>query len=153
MTERVNPYGSTYGPESSARQLIDALERVDPTVPVGRIRGKFYLSGINLHSYGAEIEFAAVSRGARNAEWASATPSGSIKLNVNNMDAVDELVKALKHKGGPEFFVDFTHAPLAWPEDGHEFVPTRPGHYNHPRCAECAQPEDEHAPPDTVPAG
>lgn len=148
MPDRPTLY--TTGPASSAKALVDALEKVDPTAPVHRIRGKFYLSGIRLENWGAHIELTAVSRGARNADWASATPSGKIELTVNNPEAIDEFVKALKHKGGPEFFIDMTHAPLAWPEDGHEFVPSPEKHYNAPNCAECGCPEAEHHPADVA---
>lgn len=142
MTDRVNPYSS--GPAADAKRLVEALENADPEAPVGRVRAKFYVAGVNLQTWGATIVLQAVSRGARNADWSSATPSGKIELTVTNPAAIEQYVRALKHRGGPEFFVDFTHAPLAWPEDGHRFVATPEGHYNYPRCAECACPEDEH---------
>lgn len=148
MPDRPNPYAN-HGAVNGAQALLDALANADPEAPVGRVRAKFYVSGIHIESWGANIELTAVSRGARNADWSSATPSGSIKLTVTNPAAIAQYVAALRHKGGPEFFVDFTHAPIAWPEDGHRFVPSPEGHYNHPRCAECGQPEDEHAKKET----
>lgn len=124
----------------------DFLDAPKATDPVGTVVGKFYVTGVELTGpYGAKVRLSAVSRGARNASWSQATPSGTIELFVSNKAAVAQYLKALHHEGGPEFLVTMTHAPTALPEDGHPFEASPKGHYTYPNCAECAGPEDRHA--------
>jgi hypothetical protein len=50
------------------------------------------------------VKLAAVSDPA-NKSWATATPCGTVELQINNPEAFDQL------KVGAYFFVDFTPAP------------------------------------------
>lgn len=120
------------------------------TDPVGPVDARFYVTKVELTpgSEGGKVTLAPAYRGARNAGWAAATPSGSIEMWINNPAAFAQFTKAVNHVGGPEFDIHFLHAPQAHPGDGHPFEETPKGHYNHPRCAECSGTEEEHARPD-----
>ncbi len=69
------------------------------------MRSKMRVASITKNSYSETVEFQAVFGGSTNAEdntYASATPSGSIKLQIDN--------KALHGAYQPDdtFYVDFT---------------------------------------------
>lgn len=105
------------------------------------VRGKFYIAGIELFpgQTGGAVRLQAVSRGARNASWSAATPSGEIKMHISNPDAHEWFVDMLKRRNTPEVFVTFEEAPIADPGDGHKFVAADvpPGDYRSDRCADC----------------
>ena len=72
------------------------------------MRAKMRVASITKNNYSETVEFQAVYGGSTNAEdntYASATPSGSIKLQIDN--------KALHGVYAPDdtFYVDFTPIP------------------------------------------
>lgn len=73
------------------------------------VRAKFFVQEITRRAYNpgaVEVTLSAVSRGADNKEWAAATPSGSIKMSIQNESAAEAFYQL-----GDEFYVDFTPAP------------------------------------------
>lgn len=109
------------------------------------VRGKFNISEIVLSpgNQGGRVTLQAVSRGERNADWASATPSGTITMQVNNPDGFkwfEDRLRAQREAGRyPEVFVDFSDSVDGWPGDGHKYqeadVPD--GHYVAGKCGAC----------------
>lgn len=71
-----------------------------------KVRAKMYVTKISRTTYGGEVELQAVTRGKDNAEWAQATPNGSIKMTILN-----EIALGFFTDPGLEFYVDFTLAP------------------------------------------
>lgn len=71
-----------------------------------RVVAKMFLNRVGRSTYGGEVELSAVTRGQDNKAWASATPSGSIKLTIRN-----ELALEFFKDPADEFFVTFTRAP------------------------------------------
>lgn len=115
------------------------------------VRGKFYVKAITLtpHNDGGRVELEAVSRGSRNADWASATPSGSISMYVSNPAAFAFFENVLRLRDGqkhPEVFVDFTVSTDGVFGDGHAFVANDlpETHYQHGKCAECGDAPENH---------
>lgn len=109
------------------------------------VTGKFYVTSIEITS-GADrgsVKLQAVSRGARNASWASATPSGSIQMYIDNPLAFKVFRDALAG-GDREFFVHFEAAPIPKAADGHAFIPSPENHYNQGRCMDCGAAEADH---------
>jgi hypothetical protein len=107
------------------------------------IRAKFYVAEITRYpgDTGGKVVLRVVTRGAINASFASATPTGTIEMHVSNPDAYRRFSDACDRKA--EFYIDFTEAtPQAG--DGHRFVASPAGHYNGDRCAECSGTESEH---------
>lgn len=105
---------------------------------------KFYVADVTKHAYNKghrEIAMSPVTRGAPNADWASATPSGQIKLTVNNEVAADFL-DDFDH----DFIITFEKVERHEdPTDGHPFEPVdRIGHYAHGNCASCGRAKDQH---------
>lgn len=104
------------------------------------VRAKFFVSEVVRSAHGGNrVIMSPATRGAVNASFASATPSGRIELTVQNEAAFVVYAENV----GREFYVDFT---LYHPEvdDGHKFIASPEGHYNHPRCAECGGLEEAH---------
>lgn len=65
-----------------------------------------------------QVSFSAVCRGAANRQWSSATPAGSISMNIRNDAATTQF------EVGKEYYVDFTPAEAAPTRgDGHEAQP------------------------------
>lgn len=119
------------------------------------VRGKFYVAEVTkTPGGGGKVKLGAASRGARNAQWASASPSGEIWLQINNAPALkffEEILDGARtNEHGspyyPEVFVDFTPCYDGYPGDGHAFelaeVPE--GHYAHGKCVQCGETEDKH---------
>ncbi len=72
------------------------------------IRAKMEVATVLLDGYSEIVKLRAVYGGSTNAEdntYASATPSGSIELTINNKGAMGKL------KPGAKFYVDFTEVP------------------------------------------
>lgn len=116
-----------------------------------RTRAKFYLQGLELlpgQNSGVKVTMSAVSRGDRNADWASATPIGSITMTINNpvaAQAWEDFMQAARRTGKqPEMFVDLYPSEDGWPGDGHKFreaaIPE--GVYGHGTCGECGNGKD-----------
>lgn len=109
------------------------------------VRGKFFVSKCELtpHNSGGKVTMSAVARGDRNAEWAKASPAGSVELQIDNQEAFDwffELLKASQTSDyKPEVFVDFNVATDGYPGDGHKFrlADVAEGHYLAGKCGEC----------------
>lgn len=118
-----------------------------------RTRAKFYLSGLELlpgQNSGVRVTLSAVSRGDRNAEWATATPIGNITMTINNPTAAqawEDFMQAARRTGKqPEMFVDLYPSEDGWPGDGHSFRATDKipeGVYGHGKCAECGMGETD----------
>lgn len=83
---------------------------------VSRVRGKFFVLNVNKRSWGSgqsefstEIELGAVyddpSKHTEDAYYAKATPSGTIKMLVDNPTAAEFFTI------GKPVYVDFTEAP------------------------------------------
>jgi hypothetical protein len=117
------------------------------------IRAKFYVAECTMtpgNGGGGKVKLSAVSRGSRNADWASATPSGTIEMFVNNPKAFDWFVGVLKGAEGtgiyPEVFIDFNVSTDGLLGDGHAFVAAElpENHYLHGKCAECGSVEEAH---------
>lgn len=119
-------------------------------LPALHLRGKVYLSGLTLlpGQSGVKADFTFVSRGDRNASWASATPIGQLSMTVNNPSAaarLEEFMQAARKTGKqPELFLDLTPSEDGWPGDGHVFrladIPE--GVAGHGNCGECGMPKD-----------
>lgn len=112
------------------------------------IRAKFYVAEITrfpgpAETAGGKVRCSPVSRGAVNASFASATPSGSIELVVQNPAALARYDDWRERRR--EFYVDFTEYTPE-PGDGHAFVLTEgDAHYNRGKCVECGGAEEHHA--------
>lgn len=116
-------------------------------------RAKFYVSGLELlpgQGAGVRLKLQAVSRGDRNSDWATATPSGSMEMMIQNPRAVawwEEFVQASRRTGKqPELYVDIAPSEDGWPGDGHAFSPSTgdPGTiYGPDKCAECGLTKDQ----------
>lgn len=110
-----------------------------------RLRAKFYITGLTLlpGNNGVKLDLSAVSRGDRNAEWATATPTGTMSMVINNPAAAqqaEDFMQAARRSGKqPEVFVDLNPSEDGWPGDGHKFrladIPK--GIYGHGMCGEC----------------
>lgn len=114
------------------------------------LRAKFYIAGVTLlpGTSGVKLDLSAVSRGDRNAEWATATPIGSVSMTINNPGAaqqVEDFMQAARRTNRqPELFLDISPSTDGWPGDGHLFrladIPE--GIYGHGNCGECGLPKD-----------
>lgn len=115
------------------------------------IRAKFYVTSLELlpgKDAGVRVNLSAVSRGDRNASWATATPMGTMQMTVNNPAAAqawESFMRAARETGKqPEVFLDITPSTDGWPCDGHAFrladIPE--GIYGHDQCGECSMPKD-----------
>lgn len=112
------------------------------------IRAKMFVSACTITSGGTaetgSVSLQAVTRGAVNRSFSSATPSGKIDMHISNPVAF----AFFRDRIGREFYVDFTeYHPVAG--DGHKFVATVSDgpnkHYNEGRCVDCGQDEAAHA--------
>lgn len=116
-------------------------------------RAKFYVSELGLlpgQGAGVKLKLHAVSRGSRNADWATATPSGSMEMMIQNPAAVqwwEDFVNASRKTGKqPELFIDIYPSEDGWPGDGHQFSPGTGDEgtiYAPQYCAECGRPKDD----------
>jgi hypothetical protein len=64
----------------------------DDLLGLAGIRGKMFIQEVKMTAgqpQGGSVTFGVVSRGAENASWAAATPSGSMTLYINNPLAFD----------------------------------------------------------------
>lgn len=116
------------------------------------VRAKFYLSSLELfpgQDSGGIIHMQAVARGDRNAQWAQATPSGSMQMTVNNpagFEFFEQLMATSRATGKqPEVYIDIAPAADGWAGDGHKFrlaeVPET--HYLYGKCGECSFGKDD----------
>lgn len=114
-------------------------------------RAKFYISGLTLlpgKDSGVKVNLSAVSRGDRNAEWATATPCGSMEMTINNPAAAkvwqDFMEQARNTGKSPEVFIDIKPSDDGWAGDGHQFrlADVAEGIYGHGSCGECGLPKD-----------
>jgi len=71
-----------------------------------KIRAKFSVSSVTTHAYGAETPklHAVYGDGKANAEWAKATPDGSLEMTIDNPNAQGILLP------GEEYFIDIRPA-------------------------------------------
>lgn len=114
-------------------------------------RAKFYVSGLTLlpgKDQGITVNLTAVCRGDRNAEWARATPMGTLTMTINNPAAVqvwrDFMDSARETGKSPELFLDIVPSDDGWPGDGHAFrlADIEEGISGHNTCGECGMSKD-----------
>lgn len=112
------------------------------------VQARFYVAEITQSAYGppgaASVKLQAVSRGDQNKDWASATPSGTITMTINNPPAAKYFADAL----GKDVAVTFRLVDVATPEDGHAYRPSEApagSVYSAPNCGECGRPQDMHS--------
>lgn len=75
---------------------------------MSKVIARMFVQRISRAAYSpqsSEVELAAVSRGNENAKWAAATPSGSVKLQINNGPAAAFFTEAFDAKA--EIYVTF----------------------------------------------
>lgn len=98
------------------------------------VSGKFYVQNVESTDYGTQVSLGAVCRGAHNREWAVATPSGNISMNIRNEVAAEQF---LLHE---EYEVVFRHVAKPAPGDGHALVIEYPPYdteKKYPQCGFC----------------
>ena len=113
-------------------------------------RAKFYVAGVDLlpgKDSGVEVRLSAVSRGDRNAEWATATPVGNITMTINNPAAADAWIAfqttARDTGKSPEVFIDIYPSTTAGPATATPSALLDPeGIYGHNGCGECGMEKD-----------
>lgn len=110
-------------------------------------KAKFYVEHVEMfaHNKGksGKVHLRAVSRGAENAMWASASPSGSMEMYVANPAGFQWFVDRL----GEEISLTMTSAlndPATHSFEGlaEEDLPHAIG--SEPTCVHCGKPEREH---------
>lgn len=72
------------------------------------IVAKFYVAEKTQFSYSKEqhtVVLRPVSRGEENREWAAASPSGELRMQINNKAAADGFLL------GEEYLITFEHVP------------------------------------------
>lgn len=71
-----------------------------------KIRAKFTCNSVERNNFGQEIVklHAVYGSGGENAEWAKATPSGTLQLTIDNPGAQGVI------QPGQDFFIDLTPA-------------------------------------------
>lgn len=110
------------------------------------VRAKFFVAEVHQQAVNGldvgKVILRPVSRGAANASWAAATPSGELSMFVSNPRAFTQLQGLL----GRECYLDITPADAADPADGHAYVDPQMSEQNYGwnLCVECSQPEDAH---------
>lgn len=119
-----------------------------------RVRAKFYVAACEAVAASSSqpgpqgnVKLKAVSRGAENSSWASATPSGELTMYVSNPAGFAWMQSRL----GKEVYLDFSDVdPSIYDPSNHEFV-VHPykgvegmESYYTSRCAQCGGTEDEH---------
>lgn len=113
---------------------------------------KFFVAAVENYpsQSGGKVTMRACSRGARNSDWASATPSGEFTMQINNQpafDFFDEMVEATKDGGPPpEVMIHIAKAHDGLPGDGHAYEPADPsldGTYYGGKCAACSFAKDD----------
>jgi hypothetical protein len=112
------------------------------------VRAKFYVRSVTAIAGGqpdtGSIELLPVSRGAANAVWSSASPSGSFNLTVTNPSAW----RWYRDRLGREVYIDTFDPPEGALDPAlHPFqdggIPE--GNYGHLMCSSCGQAEAAHA--------
>lgn len=114
-------------------------------------RAKFFISKVTLlpGTQGVLVEATAVSRGDRNANWSTATPSGTLTMTVNNPVAADQYIEFMRESRttgkNPEVFLDIYPSEDGWAGDGHEYRESEilPGNYGSDACGICGFKKDQ----------
>lgn len=80
------------------------------------VAARFYVQTVEEFpgSTASNVRLGAVCRGAHNAEWSSATPSGQIQMSIRNDLATAQFV------AGKEYEVTFREVLPPQPGDGHQ---------------------------------
>ncbi len=111
------------------------------------VRGKMFIASVEItagqaNGGGGSVKLNVVARGAENASWAQATPSGQMTLSVNNPPAF----AFFRDHIGEECFIDITLAdPALNDPKQHPFVVfEREGHYVNGKCLHCGLDESTH---------
>lgn len=96
------------------------------SVNPGPTRARFYVA--STEEFGTpdangqcsgKVTLSAVSRGDQNKEWASATPSGTLTMHINNPPAF-EAIRGIQ-RAGMDVDLVLTPVHVKRPEDGHPF--------------------------------
>lgn len=111
------------------------------------VTARFYVSESKKTAYtgdgGGIVKLSAVSRGDKNAQWASATPCGTVEMTINNPAAFKVFDGAVGRDVSITFEVD---VPLVKPGDGHEFRQSTLAEGvwggGEGTCGECSQKHD-----------
>ena len=107
------------------------------------VKAKFYVSEVAMYpgQDGGHVTLQPSTRGAINAEWAAATPSGKIEMHINNAAAFKHFADAVADSAAPEFVITFERTTEA--DYPHFFVPfTMPDHWQDGRCSVCGDDEE-----------
>lgn len=109
------------------------------------IRGKLFIQTVELQAgiAGGKVNLSFVARGAENATWAAATPSGTLTMQVNNPTAFEWF----KEHIGSEVFMDLALAdPALNDATKHDFMKFElEGHYVDGKCVHCGQAKENHS--------
>lgn len=113
-------------------------------------RAKFYVQSVSATAGSpttdrGSIVLKPVSRGAANAMWASATPSGEMTMFVDNPAGW----QWFRDRIGKELYIDFSDVPeSALDPAQHAYLPPpdeiQESSYSFGKCVECGQPEEAH---------
>lgn len=110
------------------------------------VRAKFYVAEKTEYPGGStKLVMRAVSRGDVNAVWSSATPSGTLEMNITNRPAFDQM------ELGAEYLITFEKAAPAELADGHEWredVRSIAGTGYSGSCGECGMGKAAHDEPE-----
>ena len=110
---------------------------------IDRVRGKFFIQTVSAYAAGnGEVIMKPATRGAENADWAAATPSGEYKMTINNPTAFDFFRDNLSQ----EVYIDISLVnPDLADASKHDFVLfENTNHYNNGKCLHCGQAEEFH---------
>lgn len=108
------------------------------------VRAKFYVRSVEMYAAdNGKVNLSPATRGADNASWASATPSGMVELTINNPAAFGWFAGLL----GKEVFIDFTVAdPDLINPAKHAFEAfVNPSHYLNGKCRFCSMAQEAHS--------
>lgn len=111
------------------RSQLCPFEQLEAAVPVA---ARFFVRSVEEYpgSTASNVILGAVCRGAHNAQWSSATPSGQIQMSIRNDLATAQFIQ------GKEYEVIFREVQPPQPGDGHA-VRRYVGSGNYVSCGEC----------------
>lgn len=113
----------------------------DTNTPETSVEARFYVAEVTrFPGTGGKAVLRAVSRGDQNAQWASATPVGTLELTINNGPALDELDAWRQAKA--DVAIVMTAVKVLTPGDGHPFRQSQ-GESSYVRpgvCGDCGMP-------------
>lgn len=107
------------------------------------VKARFYIAELTRFpgQAGGSVCLRPVTRGARNASWSAATPSGELRMTITNPEAFGQFAARMDEPGAPEYEITFEPVPVPHPSDGHAFEASPAGHYAQNSCALCSAGE------------